>query len=85
MAQFYSLLAFIIFFDTFWAASAYYAITGILEGRGPARGQVPLRQEVDAWYRNPKNRYEVSLFVLALAEFQAMPMDYMKSYFQIAG
>jgi|ERR1700722_1264651 len=62
-----------------------FAITGILENLGPAPHQVPLRQEVDAWFTDPDNKIQVNLFLLAMAKFQSMPAEAMLSYFQIAG
>jgi hypothetical protein len=66
-------------------ASGTYPITGILKDLGPAPNQVPLRQEVDAWFTNPENKIQVNLFLLALKSFQEMPADDMLSYFQVAG
>jgi tyrosinase len=65
--------------------AATYPITGILQGLGPACNQVPVRQEIDAWYTNPDNLQQVNLFLLALAKFQGMPVTDMKSYYQVAG
>jgi hypothetical protein len=65
-----------------------FAITGILDNLGPAPHQVPLRQEVDAWFTDPDNKIQVNLFLLALAKFQSIPAEgpgSMLSYFQIAG
>ncbi|KZT38875.1 Di-copper centre-containing protein [Sistotremastrum suecicum HHB10207 ss-3] len=65
--------------------STYYPITGIQVGLGPLEGQVPLRQEVDAWYTDPNNVNQVNLFFLALAKFQSLPVTDKLSYYQVAG
>jgi tyrosinase len=66
-------------------SASTYAITGILQGLDPASNQVPVRQEIDAWYTNPDNLHQVNLFLLALANFQGMPVTDKKSYYQVAG
>ncbi|KZT39063.1 Di-copper centre-containing protein [Sistotremastrum suecicum HHB10207 ss-3] len=62
-----------------------YAITGIQQNLGPAPGQTPVRQEINAWAANPENIVQVNLFYLALAKFQEIPYEEKLSYFQIAG
>lgn len=59
-----------------------YPIVGIkVDGGRP----LPLRQEISAWANNVDNRYQVSLFLRALAKLQAEPVDKKLGYFQIAG
>lgn len=60
----------------------YYPITGIPTKLGQ---KIPARQEVAAWYNNPSNKYEVSLFMQAMTEFKAFSINDTLSYFQIAG
>lgn len=62
-----------------------YPITGIQAALGPVQGQVPLRQEIDAWYSNPANVTQVNLFFLAIARFQALPVPDKLSFWQVAG
>ncbi|KZS90419.1 Di-copper centre-containing protein [Sistotremastrum niveocremeum HHB9708] len=62
-----------------------YPITGIQEGLGPAAGQVPLRQEIDAWSQNPANATQVNLFILAMARFQNLKVEDKLSFWQVAG
>lgn len=64
----------------------YYPITGIKDGWG-ANGAVPVRRELTEWTesKDPKDRSQLILFILALKRFQAVPPDSRDSYFQIAG
>ncbi|CEL03900.1 hypothetical protein ASPCAL05038 [Aspergillus calidoustus] len=62
----------------------YYPITGIAAGKGP-NGEVPQRQEIDAWSSKPENRTQVVLFVKALKRLQEVPPENRDSFFQIAG
>ncbi|KAB8229895.1 uncharacterized protein BDW43DRAFT_302840 [Aspergillus alliaceus] len=62
----------------------YYPIVGISAGKGPD-GEVPPRQEINAWSRNRKNRIQVVLFLKALKLLQEISPDKRGSYFQIAG
>ncbi|KAJ4347797.1 uncharacterized protein N0V89_009167 [Didymosphaeria variabile] len=64
----------------------YYPITGIKDGRG-ANDAVPVRRELKEWTesKDPKDRSQVILFILALKRFQAVPPESRDSYFQIAG
>lgn len=63
-----------------------YAITGIPLPTAPdPKHPIPIRQEIDAWYSNPDNAIQVSLFIQALEKF--MKTDYREklSYYQVAG
>ncbi|KAL4924110.1 tyrosinase [Aspergillus undulatus] len=62
----------------------YYAIKGISAGKGP-NGEVPQRQEIDAWSSKPENRTQVVLFLKALRRLQDVPPGDRDSFFQIAG
>jgi hypothetical protein len=62
----------------------YYPITGIAAGKGP-NGEVPQRQEIDAWSSKPENRTQVVLFLKALKRLQEVPPENRDSFFQIAG
>jgi hypothetical protein len=62
----------------------YYPITGIAAGKGP-NGEVPQRQEIDAWSSKPENRTQVVLFLKALTRLQEVPPENRDSFFQIAG
>jgi hypothetical protein len=62
----------------------YYPITGIAGGKGP-NGEVPQRQEIDAWSSKPENRTQVVLFLKALKRLQEVPPENRDSFFQIAG
>jgi len=59
---------------------SYYANTGIQQPK-------PLRQEVDGWLADPdgNNEKQISLFYLAMAKFQSMPVTDKLSYWQVAG
>ena len=46
---------------------------------------LPLRQEISTWANNDDNRYQVSLFLRALAKIKAKPVEDKLGYFQIAG
>jgi hypothetical protein len=59
-----------------------YPITGIPLVGGP----IPLRKEVTAWYNDyDDNKYQISLFMQALAILKERPVEDMLSFFQIAG
>lgn len=60
-------------------AISSYPITGIKVGG------VAARKEVNAWAADASNRVQVSLFIQALAKFQAMTFEDQLSYFRIAG
>ena len=64
-----------------------YVITGIQAGLDPSKPNEPkpLRQEVDAWYSDPSNTKEHTLFFRALAAFQKIPIHDKLSYWQVAG
>ncbi|KZT32118.1 hypothetical protein SISSUDRAFT_1067183 [Sistotremastrum suecicum HHB10207 ss-3] len=62
-----------------------YPITGIQEGLGPAAGQVPLRQEIDAWSQNPSNATQINLLILAMARFEDLKVEDKLSFWQVAG
>ncbi|KAJ5899989.1 Concanavalin A-like lectin/glucanases superfamily [Penicillium taxi] len=47
--------------------------------------EVPIRQNIDSWSKNPANDKQVTLFVLALKLFQELDPADRDSYFQIAG
>lgn len=62
-------------------SSSTYPIKGI-----PLSSQtLPLRQEITAWEKDQKNKYQVSLFLRALAAVQAKPVEEQLGFFQIAG
>ena len=46
---------------------------------------LPLRQEISTWVNNDDNRYQVSLFLRALAKLMAKPVEDKLGYFQVAG
>ncbi|KAL6236483.1 hypothetical protein BDW75DRAFT_250041 [Aspergillus navahoensis] len=62
----------------------YYPITGIAAGKGP-NGELPQRQDIDAWSSKPENRIQVVLFLKALKRLQEVPPEDRDSFFQIAG
>jgi tyrosinase len=62
-----------------------YPITGIQKGFGPASGQVPLRVEVDDFFKQDQYSIQLNLFFLAMVKFQAIPYGETLSYFQVAG
>lgn len=55
-----------------------YPITGIPR-------EVPLRVEVDDFYKSPQYAVRRNLFLLAMAKFQAMDPKEKLSYFKVAG
>ena len=64
------------------------AITGIPEPPSPGRdGPVPLRLEMDQWYKSELDvhKKQINLFQLALYAFQQEPPSNDLSYFQVAG
>lgn len=63
-------------------ADETYPITGIPLVLGQP---FPLRQEITAWFNNDANKYQVSLFLQALAEFKKKDIEDKLSYFQVAG
>jgi len=63
----------------------WYPVTGIQDGLGPAPGQVPIRREVDEWYKDSNTIWERCLFFRAMTIFQQMPVEKQLSYYQIAG
>ncbi|KAI1290962.1 tyrosinase [Xylaria venustula] len=64
----------------------YYPITGIKDGLGP-NGEVPVRRDFDEWStsKDPKDKTQFILYLLALKRFQAVDPADRDSYFQIAG
>ncbi|KFY12493.1 hypothetical protein V491_06774 [Pseudogymnoascus sp. VKM F-3775] len=62
--------------------STAYAIKGIPVSDGEP---IPTRKEVSAWYEDPENTLQVSLFVQAFTAFQEMDIKKPLSYYQIAG
>ena len=46
---------------------------------------IPLRKEVTAWWNDPENAVQCSLFIQALTMFQQMNPDDELSYYQVAG
>jgi tyrosinase len=58
-----------------------YPITGIPVSGGP----LPVRKEISSWYADKNNEHQVSLFIQALMELQATPIENQLSYFQLAG
>jgi tyrosinase len=59
-----------------------YLITGIRDGCG-ADVPLPVRRELDEWTesKDPKDKSQVILFLLALKHFQAVPPESRDSYF----
>ncbi|KAI0466683.1 tyrosinase [Xylaria cf. heliscus] len=64
----------------------YYPITGIKEGWGP-NGKVPVRRDFDEWSKSkdPTDKIQFILYILALKRLQAVDPANRDSYFQIAG
>ncbi|KAI0444390.1 tyrosinase [Xylaria telfairii] len=64
----------------------YYPITGIKEGWGP-NGKVPVRRDFDEWSmsKDPTDKIQFILYLLALKGLQAVDPANRDSYFQIAG
>ncbi|KAF3916076.1 Tyrosinase [Orbilia brochopaga] len=60
----------------------FFAFSGIQEGFGTAKDQVPLRKEIREMISNPA---EFNLFLLALQRFQQLPQSNEKSYYAISG
>ena len=78
----------------------YYPIVGIpvpdtdsdekipVPDSGPCAGmnkKVPVRQDIDEWSTNQRNKRQVDLFVLALEKLQTKDPNERLSYFQVAG
>jgi hypothetical protein len=60
-----------------------YPITGIPRVPGQP---LPLRKEITAWYNDSENnKFQISLFMQALARFKGIAVEERLSYFQIAG
>ena len=64
-------------------SSPTYPIVGIPVQ--PSQKKIPIRQEITAWVNNSDNRYQVSLFLRALAQIQNLPVTEKLGWFQIAG
>ena len=62
----------------------YYPITGI-PLVPDAHHPIPLRRELNEWYKDPLNGIQVSLFIQALDRFQKTSFEQKLSYFQVAG
>ncbi|KAI0433855.1 tyrosinase [Xylaria sp. FL1042] len=64
----------------------YYPITGIKDGIGP-NGTVPVRRDFDEWStsKDPTDKIQFILYLLALKRLQAVDPANRDSYFQIAG
>ncbi|KAI0451980.1 tyrosinase [Xylaria acuta] len=64
----------------------YYPITGIKDGWGPG-GKVPVRRDFDEWStsKDPTDKTQFILYLLALKRLQAVDPANRDSYFQIAG
>lgn len=64
----------------------YYPITGIKEGLGP-NGKVPVRREIDdlSTSKDPTDKIQFILYLLALKGLQDVDPADRDSYFQIAG
>ncbi|KAK6338663.1 hypothetical protein TWF696_009474 [Orbilia brochopaga] len=60
----------------------FFAFSGVQQGLGPAKDQVPLRKEIREMIANPA---EFNLFLLAMQRFQQMSQQDEKSYYAIAG
>ena len=62
-----------------------------IRGVNPDGGGVEMRQEIDLWFHNKDNGFQIALFFLALKEFKGLcPLgrdgkDPKLSYYQIAG
>ncbi|MCJ1399563.1 hypothetical protein MMC11_002765 [Xylographa trunciseda] len=70
------------------ATDKTYPIEGIpLPKPPPPDGSVPLRREVNEWFRSKvdKDVIQVKLFLLALLDFEEMEVEQQLSYFQVAG
>ncbi|KAI1191479.1 tyrosinase [Nemania serpens] len=64
----------------------YYPIQGIKDGLGP-NGKVPVRRDFDEWSnsKDPVDKTQFILYLLALQRLQAVDPANRDSYFQIAG
>ena len=51
-----------------------YPITGIRPAANE-RGPLPTRQEITAWYNEPANKYQVSLFMRASRRLMETPIE----------
>ena len=66
--------------------SGTYPIKGIPLPTDPDPNHlIPVRQEIDAWYSNPDNAIQVSLFIQAMEKFQKMKITEQLSFYRIAG
>lgn len=66
--------------------SGTYPIKGIPLPTDPdPKHPIPVRQEIDAWYSNPDNAIQVSLFIQAMDKFQKMKITEQLSFYQVAG
>lgn len=75
----------------------YYPIVGIpvpdtdsdkripVPDSGGMNKMVPVRQDIDEWSTNQRNRRQVDLFILALEKLQKKDPNERLSYFQLAG
>lgn len=59
-----------------------YPITGIPLKKGK---DLPVRQEITAWFNLDANKYQVSLFLHALDILKKKPIEDQLSFFQVAG
>ena len=65
---------------------ASYALKGIPLPTVPdPKHPIPVRQDIDAWYSNPDNAVQVSLFIQAMIKFQKTDFNNMLSYYQVSG
>ena len=70
------------------AAHDTYPITGVpLKKPPPPNGAVPLRKNVNDWYRSKDEQdvIQVKLFLLALIKFEGLDVNDKLSFFQVAG
>ena len=51
----------------------------------PPGKSIPTRKEINSWWEDDANAYQVSLFVQALIQFKETSFGERLSYFQIAG
>jgi hypothetical protein len=51
----------------------------------PQDQKIPFRREVTEWWNDPETAMERTLFIKALTNFQAVPVNQELSYYQIAG
>ncbi|MCJ1427273.1 hypothetical protein MMC29_005176, partial [Sticta canariensis] len=63
-----------------------YPIKGIpLPTHPDPKHPILVRLEIDAWYSNPNNALQVSLFIEAMEKFQKMKITEQLSFYQVAG